>query len=689
MELLLTYHPIWIFVITLLAAIFPLALYYKDKLTEDASKTAKFIMAIFRFFAVWMILFLVLGIVIEHTEERTEEPLIVIASDNSESVVMHVDSNWYRTEYPQAMNNLSVRLQEKFEVAMYSFSDLPEGDLKTDFTGKSTDIAKALQHIFEQYANRNIGAIILATDGIYNTGANPIYTVSEKSFVPVYTIGLGDTSLQRDAKIDLVNHNKVAFMGNDFPVEINFSGVKTQGENIQISLRKGNDIIASQAYKFNSDYDQSKIMFMVKAKTAGLQKYTAVISTVDGEYTTRNNVYNFYVEVIDGRQKILLAHDAPHPDIAALRFVIENNENYEAEVKYFKEITNLTEYDLVVVHNYQSGNTTLDEAILNGTVPFLLINGTSTNMSKLQSLKVGFSGNGNSTEELGFAVNTSFRDILLSPKIIQTLSSAPPLHAPFGNLSYSNALDILAFQKVGNIQLDQPLIYFTTKEKSRLGVIMGEGIWRWRLYDQQRNKSTLIFEEFTSKLITYLAVKENKDPFKINIENEYNENEEIKISAELYNKSYELIRDAEINFTLTDQDSNEFKLAFLPSPTGYQLNLGKLKSGIYQWKANTKFSDQTYSKAGNFLVNEVRLEWINTTANHRLLRNISENTSGKFYFPDQTDLLAEEILNSKEMVSVVYQEKTFDDIIDFRWLFFVIMSALAAEWFYRKYSGGY
>ena len=86
---------------------------------------------------------------------------------------------------------------------------------------------------------------------------------------------------------------------------------------------------------------------------------------------------------------------------------------------------------------------------------------------------------------------------------------------------------------------------------------------------------------------------------------------------------------------------------------------------------------------------EVRLEWINTTANHRLLRNISENTSGKFYFPDQTDLLAEEILTSKEMVSVVYQEKTFDDIIDFKWLFFIIITAMSAEWFYRKYSGGY
>lgn len=102
---------------------------------------------------------------------------------------------------------------------------------------------------------------------------------------------------------------------------------------------------------------------MLRANGTGLQQYTAKISTINNEFSVKNNEMNFYVEVIDGRQKILLAHQSPHPDVAAVRFVIENNKNYQTEVKYFKEISSVNEYDLVIVHSYQSGNSVLDEEI--------------------------------------------------------------------------------------------------------------------------------------------------------------------------------------------------------------------------------------------------------------------------------------------------------------------------------------
>ena len=35
---------------------------------------------------------------------------------------------------------------------------------------KLTDISSVFTTIFNQYINRNIGGIVLATDGIYNTG---------------------------------------------------------------------------------------------------------------------------------------------------------------------------------------------------------------------------------------------------------------------------------------------------------------------------------------------------------------------------------------------------------------------------------------------------------------------------------------------------------------------------------------
>ncbi|MBL7899800.1 MAG: hypothetical protein JNJ99_14770 [Crocinitomicaceae bacterium] len=683
------YHPGLLLLITAIAAGMTFFLYYRERLLEEVRKELKWMMAIFRFITLWVILFLLTGIIVENLEERKEEPLIILAHDNSESVIMNKDSDFYRNEYADLLENLSMSLKEDYEVIDYSFTDVSEKGLLHNYSGKVTDISQLFTQIFDQYGNRNIGAIILSSDGIYNAGSNPVYAVNEKSFVPVYTIGLGDTTPVRDLKIDAVNHNDVAFLGNEFPVEVVFTGVKATDENAVISVYQGKNLVGKQQIQFDSDFQQSKNLFMLRATGTGLQQYTAKISTIDNEFSVKNNEMNFYIEVIDGRQKILLAHQSPHPDVAAVRFVIENNKNYQAEVKYFKEITSVTEYDLVIVHSYQSGNSVLDEAIKTGSVPILLINGTSTDIRNLQNLQVGFSGNGNSTEETGFVYNVAFKDILLSPKIVSTISSAPPLHAPFGSLNYSKAIDILAFQKVGTIQLDNPLIYFTQKEKSRLGVIMGEGIWRWRLHDQLRNNSTLIFEEFLSKLITYLAVKENKDPFRVKIENEYNENEEVMVEAELYNKSFELINESQVSFSYADQNANTFNSVFMPVGKNYRLNLGKLKSGIYSWEAKTVFQQNTYVKKGTFLVKEIRLEWLNTVADHRLLRNLSQNTGGQFYFPNQLNELEQHVRSNKDLATVVYQEKSFDDLIDFKWLFFLIMLFISAEWFFRKYNGAY
>lgn len=689
LNLILKYHPLWLVLPVLVAFGYAFYLYRKDRLLEDVAKNLVRLMAALRFLSVFFIVLLLLGFVVENVKERSELPLVFIAQDNSESVVMTKDSNFYKQQYKDQLLGEVEKLKQEYDVVEYSFGEKISDQLTFDFKEKSTDIARLFETIFEQYSGRNIGAIVLASDGIYNQGSNPIYTVNTKSFVPVYTIGLGDTNLVRDIKANHVSHNDVAFLGNEFPVEFSFSGIKTAGEKVVVTIHQGDKQIAKQEHVFKDDFEQAKVLFMIRANGKGFQRYSARVSTVDGEFSDKNNEISFYVEVIDGRQKILIAHDAPHPDVAALRFVIENNQNYQTEVKFLNEVNAINEYDLVIIHNYQKGNSLIDDATLNGAVPLLFINGLNTDMKSLQNLKIGFSGYGNSSEELGFAYNTSFKDILLSDKIIKWLSGCPPLHAPFGNISYSNALDVLAFQKVGNMTLSNPLIYFTFKEKSRIGVIMGEGIWRWRLYDQMRNNSTLLFEEFAGKLITYLAVKDNKDPFRVKLENEYFENQDIVINAELYNKSFELINEPDVNFVFTNEDNKEFPMMFLRKGNAYQLNIGRLKAGLYKWQASTVFQDQKYVREGNFLVKEMKLEWVNTTADHRLLRNISSTTGGKFFLPNQTNMLAAELMKDENLATVVYQEKSFDDIIDFKWLFILIVLLLFAEWFFRKYNGAY
>ncbi|MCG8575051.1 MAG: hypothetical protein MI810_09230 [Flavobacteriales bacterium] len=689
MEFLFTYHPAWLILTTIIAFGYAFFLYRKDELLQEVSAGIKWTLAAFRFLYVWGILFLLLGLILENFVDRKEKPLIFVVQDNSESVLLTKDSTFYKGQYLKDLEGLSSQLSEEYEVINYSFDENLNEGLGGDYSGKLTDISTVFNTIFDQYTNRNIGAVILSTDGIYNSGSNPVYVLSRKAYLPIFTVGLGDTTEVRDVRLDEVNHNDIAFLGNQFPVEVSFSQAKCIGEPLTIGIYEGDKLIEEQSYVFKSASEQGKVVFMLDADKVGFRKYTAKISALDGEFSLKNNVANFYLEIIDGRQKVLLTYSGPHPDINALRYVIENNKNYEVETMNLKEVDNTAAYDLIIVHNYTSTNPLVDQTIEEGSTPCLLINGLSTEMNALRGLKMGFSGSAGQSEEVGFASNPSFKEILVNPEIIQLFSSAPPLHAPFGNLSFSNAIDVLAYQKVGNIQLDQPLIYFTKKGGNRMGMIMGEGIWRWRLYDQMKNNSTQNFEEFFDKLITFLAIKENKDPFRIKLGNEFTENQNVIVEAELYNKSFELINDPEVQFTYTNESGKSFESYFVRTGNTYRLDLGKLNQGIYEWTAQTNFQGNQYEKSGTFLVKEVKVELLNSQANHRLLRNMAENSGGKFFLPNQLDQLKSEIDQRDDLVTVVYQEKSFNDMIDKKWLFWLIILLISAEWFLRKFNGAY
>ncbi len=687
MSFIFSYHPAWIIVAVLIALIYASVLYFRNNKLYDVPKKTHYFLFALRFLSVFLICLLLIGIIIEKYVKVKEKPLIFVATDNSQSIVHNADSTFYFNEYPKQLKELVNHLKDKYEVIPYSFSGTVTNGVLNDYKGDLTDVSKVLNQIYSQYSNRNIGAIVLSTDGIYNTGANPLYTINKKSYVPVYTIGLGDTTELKDVKIVEVFNNDVAFLGNTFPVEVRLSQIDYPNTKVNVSVYDGDKKIESQIVDFKEKKEQHTLNFNLPANKVGFRKYTVKVSELKDEFTYTSNTANFYIEIIDGRQKIALVYSGIHPDLGAINYVIDNNKNYEVELIKANDFKDATPYDLMICHNYKNVNSQLHQVLKEGKKPVLYIIGGNTNMTDINQLKIGVSGSGSKTEDVNFAPNGQFNSILYPAEIVQLLSKAPPLTTPFGNYAFSKSLDVLAYQKVGNITLDKPLIYFNRKNSSKYGVIMGEGLWRWRLYDQSKNGSTANFELLISKMITFLAVKENKNPFKVHLDNEYTENQVVTVLAELYNSSYDLINTADVEFKLINDQDKEFDYHFFRTSDAYKLELGKLPQGIYRWEAKTTLSNKAYTAKGTFLVKEIKLEWLNNTANHRLLRNISENTNGQFYYPNQLNELEKSINQRDDIVTVSYNEKSFDDLIDYKWLFLLITLLLFVEWFIRKWFG--
>ena len=217
---LITSYPWYYFLLCILCGLsYSLLLYFKDKKNGDRSNFFVLGLASLRFLSVSIITLLLLDIFLKRLINEVEKPMIIIAQDNSSSIISGKDSLSYKIDYTKALNSFINGVKEKYEVRTYKFDSDFKSSESFDFKGKETDISTVFLSIENNYANKNIGAIVLATDGIYNKGSNPIYGIS-KINAPVYPIALGDTTPLKDLFIQSINHNQVAYLGNSFPVEV-------------------------------------------------------------------------------------------------------------------------------------------------------------------------------------------------------------------------------------------------------------------------------------------------------------------------------------------------------------------------------------------------------------------------------------------------------------------------------------
>jgi hypothetical protein len=58
-------------------------------------------------------------------------------------------------------------------------------------------------------------------------------------------------------------------------------------------------------------------------------------------------------------------------------------------------------------------------------------------------------------------------------------------------------------------------------------------------------------------------------------------------------------------------------------------------------------------------------------------------------YPDQLKSLAEKIKNLPTLKPVIYQSTLTTPLVHQKWVFFLLVALLSAEWFLRRYFGAY
>src|SRR5690606_39183416 len=240
------------------------------------------------------------------------------------------DTAAFRNNYAQALEALETTLGDRFEVRAFTYGGQVSEGLHFGQQEGQTDIDQLFRAVHDRFAGPDLGAVVIDGDGIYNRGRDP-RLAAERLGVPVFPILLGDTTVRPDLVLREVEHNRITYLGNEFPLLVRLRADHLQGRSTRISVTHQGKELAGQHLSIGADPLLLDVPLLVKAEVAGLQRYTVSLRAVDGESTTANNARDIFVDVLDDRRKVLILQRAPHPDVAAIRLALAGLEGYAVE----------------------------------------------------------------------------------------------------------------------------------------------------------------------------------------------------------------------------------------------------------------------------------------------------------------------------------------------------------------------
>ena len=92
---------------------------------------------------------------------------------------------------------------------------------------------------------------------------------------------------------------------------------------------------------------------------------------------------------------------------------------------------------------------------------------------------------------------------------------------------------------------------------------------------------------------------------------------------------------------------------------------------------------------GEFSVSPIQVEFVNTVADHQLLYNLARKHDGSMVYASNLADLLGLIGDRDDIKSVSYTQKRLKELINLKWVFFLLLILLSAEWFLRKRNGAY
>ena len=641
------------------------------------------------------------------------KPKIALLLDSSKSMNIK-DKSLSRKEVLQGLlGEKSFKdLLSKTEVYSYLFSDsLIPFDLTRQippFTGEATGIGNSLEKLKENLKDKELSAVILLSDGVNNSGADPV-AISKKYNLPIYSVGIGEFVPFKDLSLERLDYNEIAYSGEKDTVKITLKNQGYKGIKIPVYLQEEKKTLAQKEIVFNFSGEIQELKLVFEPETKGIHRYQVIIPKIEGETFLQNNFKSFTQKVLDRKFKLLLVSQSLSWEYSFLKRFLSGNKDIAFESLVFSKSNQpvsgelsadekLKACDLLILLDspqfLEQNQKAIRELVYGKGVSILLILGEEFYkraglLSSLDFLPFDLiKGEKPLSQTFNLTLTQEGRVhpvTRLSDDPEENLSlwaNLPPFEQMIPLKEKTGAKILALFN--GNQEV-LPGIITKEQEKGKIEVLSFSPLWKWDFLLWGIGQDNSAYKRLWENSFRWLLSKEDLERFKIFTDkNVYKRGEEIKFTSRLFDESYQKIKGAEMKIKLFPKekqaDSSLFNLT--PDENGdYSYTVSFLPPGRYLFKGDARQNGIILgASSGSFEIEKTSLEDEDLKPNKELLQQIALLSGGEYSEPENFPSL----LNGLNLEKRVRLKTREIPLWTQPFLLILFILFLATEWFFRK-----
>jgi hypothetical protein len=598
----------------------------------------------------------------------------------------------------------------KFGLGLSPLPD-PEADTLT-FNEEATNLSAAIQALGREKEVRHIDAALLITDGTPTLGRNPLYD-ADAIGLPLYTVGIGDTTESRDLVITKVIANQIVYSNVRTPVDVTLKSSGFGGERIQVRLLQGTAEVSRNALVLQPGIREYSVPLTYVPEGEGSTRYTVQADVLTGELTAKNNRSVFIARILKSKLRLVMIGGAPSSDVTVLGQALREEKNFDVhsftqrlsggyyEGALSKSLLDSTDCFLFI--GFPTPTTPgasfqlFTDAFASHNTPLLFVAGPQVDYNKLRALGtlIPFSAEVLApAEQYVTAIPVEAERLhplvaLNPPDGADVWKRLPPV---FRTLTFYKAHPesrILIGGKTENMSTPDPLVIIRSVGRERSIAITAYGLWRWRLLVQGDSQTEGFLVAFLSGAVKWLMSPDNFRTVRVEPTKDlFVQGEPAEFVGQVYDATSAPVNNARITLSI-QREEGTFSTELQAISNGrYEGKIEGLVEGEYNYTAGAEANGVMMgSDRGKFSVGGISLEFQDTRPNFALLRLLALRTGGQFFYHSELAGLDSALAAHPHFVTQEVQRTRDFELWNWQYVLGAIVLLFAMEWVVRRRTG--